>query len=279
MLAAMMLFSAVAAQGPCAAEAGVHHDASARALVLRTAARDLPAPTGAGQYGSHHGHGKVSPLARFAWPADGWARGFRVRILDCAGTELGRVPRLHHALVLHLSRRELLYPVTARLMAIGQETDDVILPRGVGLRLAAGDSLGFLVSWGAGEQGPERVMLEVTIPYLPARANPRPTDVIPFGFDVRYAPETGNAFDLPPGRSEHTREFVMPIDGHVLAAGGHLHDYAVSLELIDTESGRTARTLRGRRSPGPVEADRWRWSPPMSAAPSSACAPTASTAI
>ena len=215
----------------------VDHDARARRITVRTSPVDLPAAD-TGSPGTYHRHAAATPLTRFAWPVDGWARGFRLRLTDCAGTALSR-SRLHHAVVLHLGRRDLIHPIYQRLIAFTQESEDVTLPSSVGLRMVRGDSLGLLVAWMAGPEGAERVRLELTVSYLAGNTSPRPVEVVPIGFDVEYEPGGGASFDLPPGKTVFRRDFVMPIDGHMLVAGGHLHDYARSLVLVDQSNGKT----------------------------------------
>ncbi|MGQ0702048.1 MAG: hypothetical protein ACT4PM_02815 [Gemmatimonadales bacterium] len=241
----LTIIAALAALSECPASdaaLAIRVDLRAREVVLRTSPVDLPAAAGSGAY--HH-HGSVTPLSPFAWPVNGWARGFRLRILDCAGNVLKK-DRLHHLLVLHLQQRELLFPIYQRLIAFGAETEDIVLPGGVGMRIAKGDSLALLALWTPAAPLPERVVLELKIPYLAENTNPRPVDVIPIGFDVRYQPGEGASFDVPPGHSTREREFEMPIGGRLLVAGGHLHDYATSMVLSDAGSGKMLVNLRPR---------------------------------
>lgn len=228
----------LAACAPSAPALSVEQNLQHHEVVIRTAAITLPAADGhAGHYG-YQAHTVVTPITPFAWPVDGWARGFRLRLRDCAGNELPNT-RLHHAVVLHLEQRELLYPIYERLLAFTQESEDITLPRGAGMRIAKGARLGLLAAWMPVASEPEQVVLELTIPYLAGNTVPRPVDVLPLGFDVNYEPGGGASFDLPPGRTTLAREFVLPMDGHVLLAGGHLHDYATAMTLTDAESGRT----------------------------------------
>ena len=222
----------------------VHLDARAREVVLRSPSVDLPhsaSPTG---YQGYHHHAAVTPLLPFAWPVDGWVRGFRLRVLDCAGNEVSKT-RLHHSLLLHLGRPELMCPIYERLGAFGRETEDIVMPRGVGIKLANGDSLGWLAAW-MPVTGGDRVVLELTIPYLPATTNPRPVEIVPVGFDVRYEAGEGASYDVPPGRSTRERVFQMPLSGRILVAGGHLHDYARSMTLTDVETGKIIVNVRPR---------------------------------
>jgi hypothetical protein len=51
-------------------------------------------------------------------------------------------------------------------------------------------------------------------------------------------------FDVPPGVTEFTAEFTLPIGGRVLAAGGHLHDYGTGLVLQDITGPRPRDVMR-----------------------------------
>jgi len=242
-IATLATFSACSSSAP---KLAVEVNARAQEVVLRTSSIDLPAAEYHEGYHGYHGHTVVTPLTPFVWPVDGWARGFRLRLLDCAGNEVSKT-RMHHAIVLHLEQRELMYPIYERLMAFTQESEDIMLPRGVGMRIAKGASLGLLAAWMPVVEQPERIVLELTISYLAANTNPRPVDIVPWGLDVHYQPGGGASFDLPPGRSTLERVFEMPIDGRLLVAGAHMHDYAVSMVLSDAASGRTVTEIRTRR--------------------------------
>jgi hypothetical protein len=56
-------------------------------------------------------------------------------------------------------------------------------------------------------------------------------------FPLGHPPNGSKAFDLPPGRSEHSWEASPVIAGTIVGVGGHLHDYAVSVELTDLTTG------------------------------------------
>ena len=243
------ILSSVAAVSLCTSTApalGVHVDSARREVVMRTAPVTLPAL--GGDHGDGYHHGPVTPLAPFTWPVEGWARGFHLRVLDCAGRELSRA-RLHHVLVLHLERRELMLPIWQRLIAFGSETENITLPRGVGVRIGQGTRLGLLAAWVPVGQQPEAVVLELRVPWLPANSNPRPADVVPLGFDVRYEPGEGASYDLPPGPSVRTRTFTMPVEGRLLLAGGHLHRYATGLALVDVATEKRIVDLGTRLGP------------------------------
>ncbi len=237
-LAVLTSLAACSAEPP--GTLAVNLDRSRHEVVIRVGPVELPAAEGEAEY--YHSH-ILTPIQDFAWPVSGWVRGTRLRLFDCAGNPLPK-NRMHHVVVLHKERRELLFPIWERLLAFAQESEDLMLPRGVGMRMEQGSALGLLAAWLPVAAEPERVILELTLPYLPADANPQPVSVIPLGFDAHFAPGGGASFDLAPGRTELEQTFVLPLDGRVLVAGGHLHDYARSLTLTDLESGKTVIDVR-----------------------------------
>ena len=192
----------------------------------------------------HGGHGL--PLVRFDWPVSGWIRGFRIRIIDAASRPLSR-RHLHHLNLLHLERRQLVEPVYERTIAVGQETEDVLLPASIGVRIETGAEMALLTAF-ANEAGEDLhgVTLELVITYLPANTMPRPREVRPFAIDLGFRPGETDAFDVGPGRTERKRDFVLATGGRLLGVGGHLHDYAESIALVDVTSGKTLFELRTR---------------------------------
>jgi len=81
------------------------------------------------------------------------------------------------------------------------------------------------------------------------RQVPKPVAALPFLVDVNFNFGQGNSYAIPPGRSTRTYEFTMPLAGHLLAAGGHLHDFGAGLRLVDTKSGKTLVRIRPKRTP------------------------------
>ena len=195
--------------------------------------------------GMHHG-GHGLPLARFDWPVSGWIRGFRIRITDADNRPLSR-RLLHHLNLLHLERRQLVEPVYERTIAVGQETEDVVLPASIGVRIETGAEMA-LLSVFANETADDLhdVTLEFVVSYLPANTMPRPREVRPVAFDVGFRPGESDAFDVGPGRTVRERDFVLATGGRLLGVGGHLHDYAESIALVDLTSGKTLFELRTR---------------------------------
>jgi hypothetical protein len=222
---------------------GVRVDAAKHEIVFRLGPFSLPAtPGGAAHAGMHH-HGLELPLYRFSLPVGGWIRGFRVVLQDQQGRALPR-RILHHVNLLHLGRRQLTEPILERTLAAGQETDDVLLPKSIGVRLDAGDEMAILTAW-ANETGEDfpAVILELRLSYLPENTVPRPRDVRPVAFDVGFRPGFPDGFDLDTGRTVHQRELIVPLDGRLLAVGGHLHDYGELLRLIEVATGKVIVSL------------------------------------
>ena len=171
-----------------------------------------------------------------------WLRGFDAVVMDSAGRPLSR-SLLHHINLLHFGRRQLLHPILERTLAAGQETEAVHLPKGIGVRVETGAPMGLLTAWANDAAEPQSVILELRLDYLPNDLNPRPMEVRTLMFDLGFAPGESDAFDLPPGRSVFQRDYQFPVDGRLLAVGGHLHDYGESLELIDLATGKAVVSL------------------------------------
>ncbi|MEO8881307.1 MAG: hypothetical protein ABI446_13020 [Gemmatimonadaceae bacterium] len=181
-----------------------------------------------------------TPVLRVAWPVSGWVRGYSVQLCDgdATGGKALAQGMVHHVGIANYSRRELLYPMVERLMAVGKETPRVSLPGNVGVPLASGDTLGLYSAFhDVNGATVERAYVIVTLPWIPA-GHAHPIVVMPFFADVNCVIGGTSAWDLRPGRSERSSEFTMPLGGALLALGGHVHDYARSVRLEDAENGK-----------------------------------------
>jgi hypothetical protein len=181
-----------------------------------------------------------TPVLRVAWPVTGWVRGYSVQLCDgdAVGGKALAQGMVHHVGLANYSRRELLYPMVERLMAAGKETPRVSLPGNVGVPLTRGDTLGLYSAFhDVDGHTVERAYVIVTLPWIAAgKANP--IIVMPFFADANSVIGGTSAWDLKPGRSEQRSEFIMPLNGSLLALGGHVHDYARSVRLEDAENGK-----------------------------------------
>ena len=190
-------------------------------------------------------HDGVRPeVLRFDWPVDGWLRGFRIEMRDSAGAPLPR-EILHHLIAVNFDRRQLVYPAVERLFGWSKETDAVKLPKGVGVPLQPGERLGVYASW-HNDTGRDiaGAYLRVTLLWIPRRSSPTP--VLPLYVDVNNVIGGVTTFDLPPGKSTQHYEFTLPVGGRLIAAGGHLHDYGLSVRLEDAETGKVLVRLKAK---------------------------------
>lgn len=196
-----------------------------------------------------HSKSHDTPVYQFAWPVDGWFRGFRVTVRDSAGRKLPR-KLLHHLVMINHDRRQLLYSAAERLWGVGTETGNVSLPATVGVPLDGGTRLGMYVAWHNGTSEPlDGVYLEAVMRYLPENLLPRPKDVLPVYFDVNLTVGGGNEFDLVPGQFTQAYEFTVPVRGRLLAASGHLHDYGMEVRLEEAETGKVIARIPAKRRP------------------------------
>jgi len=188
------------------------------------------------------------PLIDFTWPADGWFRGFHISLHEASGAELPR-ELLHHLVGYNLDRRPLIHPGVERLFGVGQETANIVLPEAIGVSMPSGTKLGFTVAWhNESGQDLDGVYVRLLLVYTPDRPEGIRIAAMPLHTEVNYQIEETTAFDLPVGHSEHTFEFTMPIDGGVIAASGHMHDYGVGVRLEDATTGKVLFTLLGNRN-------------------------------
>lgn len=238
-----MLFSAclslLAVQSASVPVLSVRVDSSRREVVVAAG------PFSVGGGGGHHDHAGHRPmLLPFSWPVGGWLRGVTIEIADGKGRPLSR-RLLHHLNIVNLERRQLVQPTYERLLAVGQETGDLLLPAGVGVPIAGQSRLALLVAWDqSAAHEPDPVGLTVRFRWVPSNTSPKPVDVLPLPLDVGFEAGGSDAYDLPPGQSERRLDFVVPVTGRILAIGGHLHDYGLSVRLEDPSSGRILVELR-----------------------------------
>jgi hypothetical protein len=186
-------------------------------------------------------------IQRFEWPVDGWFRGFRVALVDGKGNA---VPPhvMHHMVMVNFSRRQLLYSAAERLMGTGTETDEVSVPKTIGVPMKPGMKLGMYVAW-HNDTGKdlEGVHLKLTLLWTPKNQNPPPVNALPIYMDVNLTVGGQNTFDVPPGKSTKAYEFTLPVGGRLLGVGGHMHDYGSRVWLEDVESGKVLTQVVAQR--------------------------------
>lgn len=197
---------------------------------------------------SHHGmhEGMEMPLRYFKWPVAGWTRGFELSLSDGQGRPIDR-RYLHHLNIVNLGRRQLFYPVPERLLAIGQETPDIVLPRSVGVPLEAGWPMAMIIAWHNVKPEPvPEVYVTLVMHWSPPNLTPHPVSVIPVYLDVTDPVGRVVTFDLPAGRSTWHADLTLPASGRIIGIGGHAHDFVTDLALQEVTGGRVRTVSRLR---------------------------------
>lgn len=202
-------------------------------------------------YGEHdHDHGETqdpgmwTPLIPVTWPVDRGLQGFRLAAWDAEGRPLPR-EIMHHLIAVNFERRQLVYPIAERPFAFGTETPDFRLPDFLTLPMARGDSLGFYAMWNNETGGSlDGVTIQLQLYYS---KKDDAESILPFYADTHEAVGGYDWFSLPPGRSEYSYEFEIPVGGGLLAAGGHLHDYGKELRLEEVATGRVLVRLKSEQ--------------------------------
>ena len=185
-------------------------------------------------------------MMRFEWPVAGSLSGVDLTISDSLGhavpTEV-----LHHLAMYNFDRRGLIHTSVERLFAWGQDTRAIVLPAGVAAPVPKGEHLGFLIGW-HNETG--RAIHGATVHMTLSYVSPKKVkaSVMPWYLDMHmvYGPG-GNSFDLPVGRSTQRFDFQVPVSGRLIAVGGHMHDHAQWVSLVDSATGKTLVKLQAER--------------------------------
>jgi hypothetical protein len=218
-------------------QARVITDSTARQMIIELPPVDVPArPAGS----------DMSMVLLPVYTADMGAGGSlfaaHVELVDAFGNELPRT-LLHHFNLTDPTRRELFVGTSLHMLAASKETPPLEVPRFVfgvpvhhGQRLLASAMLGNETNIAYHD-----VRVRAVLHYEPEHevwpifgAYPWVMDVL---FPLGHPPDGSKAFDLPPGHSEHSYESSPAVPGTIVAVGGHLHDYGVTLELTDVTTG------------------------------------------
>jgi hypothetical protein len=236
------------AGGPSQPTVSLAVDSSSKQVVITAGPFDLPnMPPMEDHEMMDFGMAHDTPIQQFDWPMDAWFRGFHLKVVDGTGQP---VPRevIHHLIMVNFSRRMLLYEGPERLMGAGSETEDIVVPKSIGVPLKTGMRLGMYVAWhNATGQDLHDVYLKLTMLWTPENQNPPPMSSMPIYMDVNLTVGGSNTFDVPPGKSEKAHEFTMPVSGRLLGIGGHLHDFGVSVRLEDAETGKVLTRIKATR--------------------------------
>ena len=232
---------------PPDAQVGVHVDSARHLVVITIGPFAVPPAPPVMNHMAMHMEGGDSLVKRIYWPMTTLLQGLRMEILDASGRPLPR-RLIHHLNLVNFDRRQLVYPLAERMMGFGQETEDVSVPRSIGLPISAGHRVGVFVMWD-NETGQtlHDVTVRLTFSWAAGNLQPRPISVMPFIIDANLVVAGHNVFDVPPGGCTRQYDFRFPVDGHLVAASGHLHDHGVWIRLVDRTTGSVVVTVQARR--------------------------------
>lgn len=179
------------------------------------------------------------PVQMMEWPVDGWLHGYSWQMRTADGDTLP-ASMLHHLGFIDPDRRQLFSPIAQRLVSAGNETKSPMLPRMIGVPMT--DSTRLLVIGmfaNPTDRHVEEAYLHVTIRVSPTEGSVLPRmSVRPFYLDV-MGPVGAKSFPVPPGRTVKSWEGSPVVDGRILGLGGHAHDFARELRLVDVTTGDT----------------------------------------
>ena len=228
-------------------------------LLLEAGPIDLPVSPP--EHEQRHEHYGVLPQVPFVTlPKSVFLTGWRLEIVDGRGKPLP--PQvLHHFNLINLDNRELFLPIAQRMLAVGSETGDQSVPEVL---------LGYPVEGGTrvavkamlhnpGDEPIHGARVRLFLSYVESEKPWPLLGAFPFHMDVAFPNTADTAFDLPPGRSEHSWTGSPLLAGRILVIGSHLHEHAESIRLEDvtegellwqghpiTENGRLVGTTVGR---------------------------------
>lgn len=204
------------------------------------------------------------PIQMAEFPVDGWIHGFELEMVDGQGNSLP-MDVLHHVNFIDPDKRELFSPISRRVMAAGRETSTERLPRIVGYPVAQGDRMMIATMFAdpLEEDFPDATLVVRFFYSAESDGFIQPRNVYPFYLDV-MGPLDVKDFPVPPGTTVKSWEGKPAVDGRILGIGGHLHDYATRLSLIDVTSGETIWEVEPNGEPGGhvtgVPSDKFIWS-------------------
>src|ERR1041384_3400088 len=240
--------------------AHVEVSTSQHEIVIELAPVDVPAgmthhdamAMGSGMQGMGGGHHQMEeahfpaypPVMGVDLPLSGWMSAFRIELVDAQGHPLPSA-LLHHYNLIDPNHRELFLPISRRVLAAGSETGPVKMSRWLlGARCAQGERLiASAMLHNPTPQSYTGVRTRLILTYTDDGHWWPLVKAYPWQFDVAF-PVGDKSFDLPPGRSAKSYEGSPAVPGKIVGIGGHVHDHAVPLDLLDVTSGDTLWTAK-----------------------------------
>ena len=178
-----------------------------------------------------------TPVQMSRIPVAGWFHGFDVSIRDAAGNRIP-IETLQHVNFIDPDQRELFSPVARRVMAAGPQSIHQRLPGLVGYPVQPGDRLLIAAKFAnPTDTDIPAAYLHVAFDYsLEGEKLIEPRNIYPFHLDVMGYVGV-KRFVVPPGRSRRAWQGSPAVAGRILALGGHVHDFATELRLVDVTDG------------------------------------------
>jgi hypothetical protein len=179
------------------------------------------------------------PIQLAVFPVDGWIHGFEVEMVDGQGNAIP-MDLLHHVNFIDPDKRELFSTIARRVMAAGRETLREKLPGLIGYPVSDGDRM-LIASLFANNLADDYLDAHLIVRFYYSTESDgfvQPRDVYPFYLDV-MGPIGGKDFPVAPGKTVRHWEGKPAVDGRILGIGGHLHDHASKLMLVDMTTGKT----------------------------------------
>lgn len=190
------------------------------------------------------------PIQMAQFPVDGWLHGFKLEMVDGQGNPIP-MDVLHHVNFIDPDKRELFSPISRRVMAAGRETSAERLPRIVGYPVEQGDRVMIAAMFAdpLEQDFPDATLVVRFFYSTESDGFIQPRNIYPFYLDV-MGPLGVKDFPVPPGKTVKSWEGRPAVDGRILGIGGHVHDYATRLSLIDVTSGETVWETQPEGEPG-----------------------------
>ena len=213
----------------------VHSDATERVITLRIGPLALPANTP---------HMKMPQPPDLVWTLarSGWLLAYHVKLVDSSGRPVPGVV-LHHVAFWNENRADFLCPnKDEHIFGAGGELTDWAQVPGFGYRVEKGDRIRIeTMVHNPTSDAYDQTYLEVAIPYLDDTVPAPVKNLYPAWMDVMSCGNSG--YDLPAGESKKVGSVTVNYPGVLLGVGGHMHDYAQQLVLVDSRSKEPVATL------------------------------------
>jgi hypothetical protein len=211
----------------------IEHDAAAHTLTVLLGPLNLPANT-------THDHIAQPAPQMLEIPFDGWITAYHPSLASPDGQAVpSRV--LHHVAFWNTNRADFLCPnKDEHIFGAGGEGNDWPALPGVGYRVHKGDRIRITTMFhNPTATSYPNAVLRVKMEYAPAGANLK--SVYPAWFDVQQCGESD--FPLQADGTHLTGDIPVNFAGRLLGVGGHMHDYAKRLLLLDTVANQPVASL------------------------------------